>query len=172
MLTAEGTYRAASYVLPKLTTLERKLQKTRPDYVDYIREFIQHIGTKVHVISVCQPTVPVLAAISLLASAGGAVAGGRIDGAPVQAAPQQAARGVARHGGAGLLALYVPTFWDLMHGLWSTDQQGHGPIVLGISCWLIYRNWPAMLAKCCTSGPGPPLAAAPSTSEPVQTEVT
>jgi poly(3-hydroxybutyrate) depolymerase len=40
------------------------------DYVDYVREFIRHIGPGVHVISVCQPTVPVLAAVSLLASAG------------------------------------------------------------------------------------------------------
>ena len=36
----------------------------------YVQEFIRHIGSHAHVISVCQPTVPVLAAISLLASAG------------------------------------------------------------------------------------------------------
>jgi len=41
------------------------------DYVAYIQEFIRHIGAKnLHVISVCQPTVPVLAAISLMASNG------------------------------------------------------------------------------------------------------
>jgi poly(3-hydroxybutyrate) depolymerase len=40
------------------------------DYVAYVQEFIRHIGPAVNVISVCQPTVPVLAAISLLASAG------------------------------------------------------------------------------------------------------
>jgi poly(3-hydroxybutyrate) depolymerase len=40
------------------------------DYVDYVREFIRHIGPSVHVISVCQPTVPVLAAISLQATDG------------------------------------------------------------------------------------------------------
>ena len=40
------------------------------DYVAYVQEFIRHIGPDVHVISVCQPTVPVLAAVSLLASAG------------------------------------------------------------------------------------------------------
>jgi poly(3-hydroxybutyrate) depolymerase len=39
------------------------------DYVAYVQEFIRHIGPKVHVISVCQPTVPVLAAVSLLATA-------------------------------------------------------------------------------------------------------
>ena len=40
------------------------------DYIDYVREFIRHIGPSVHVISVCQPTVPVLAAVSLMATAG------------------------------------------------------------------------------------------------------
>ncbi len=40
------------------------------DYVDYVQQFIRLIGPAVNVISVCQPTVPVLAAISLMASAG------------------------------------------------------------------------------------------------------
>lgn len=38
------------------------------DYVRTIQDFIRHLGPDVHVISVCQPTVPVLAAISLLAA--------------------------------------------------------------------------------------------------------
>ncbi len=40
------------------------------DYVAYIRDFIRLLGPDVHVISVCQPTVPVLAAISLMADEG------------------------------------------------------------------------------------------------------
>lgn len=40
------------------------------DYVHYVQDFIREIGPEVNVISVCQPTVPVLAAVSLLASAG------------------------------------------------------------------------------------------------------
>jgi poly(3-hydroxybutyrate) depolymerase len=40
------------------------------DYVAYVQEFIRHIGPNVHVISVCQPTVPVLAAVSLMATRG------------------------------------------------------------------------------------------------------
>jgi poly(3-hydroxybutyrate) depolymerase len=39
------------------------------DYVFYVQEFIRLLGPDLHVISVCQPTVPVLAAISLMASA-------------------------------------------------------------------------------------------------------
>ena len=46
---------------------------------------------------------------------------------------------------AGLLVLYVPSLVDLFRGIWSSDEQMHGPIVLGIACWLIYRNWPAMM---------------------------
>ncbi|CAM3710383.1 polyhydroxyalkanoate depolymerase [Polynucleobacter antarcticus] len=41
------------------------------DYVHYVQDFIRTIGAEnLHVISVCQPTVPVLGAISLMASAG------------------------------------------------------------------------------------------------------
>ena len=38
------------------------------DYIYYVQDFIRTLGPDVHVISVCQPTVPVLAAISLMAS--------------------------------------------------------------------------------------------------------
>lgn len=38
------------------------------DYVDYIREFIRHLSPNLNVMSVCQPTVPVLAAVSLMAA--------------------------------------------------------------------------------------------------------
>ena len=43
------------------------------DYVNYIQEFIRHLQSQYgncHVISVCQPTVPVFAAVSLMASRG------------------------------------------------------------------------------------------------------
>ncbi|MDP2256567.1 MAG: polyhydroxyalkanoate depolymerase [Polaromonas sp.] len=43
------------------------------DYVNYVQEFIRHLQGRYgncHVISVCQPTVPVFAAISLMASRG------------------------------------------------------------------------------------------------------
>ncbi len=44
----------------------------------------------------------------------------------------------------GLCAMYVPSFVDLFRGIWSRDEQAHGPIVLAISCWLFYRKWPEM----------------------------
>ena len=43
------------------------------DYVNYVQEFIRHLQAtygNCHVMSVCQPTVPVLAAVSLMASRG------------------------------------------------------------------------------------------------------
>lgn len=36
--------------------------------IAYIREFIDHLGPKVHVMAVCQPAVPVLAAVSVMAT--------------------------------------------------------------------------------------------------------
>lgn len=45
---------------------------------------------------------------------------------------------------AGLVALYVPSLIDLLGGVWSSDEQKHGPIVLCIACWLAYRKWPEM----------------------------
>ena len=56
----------------------------------------------------------------------------------------------------GMLVLFVPTFYSLFHGVWATEEQAHGPIILGLSLWLMYRNWPAMLAR--TAGQ-PPLGA-------------
>jgi poly(3-hydroxybutyrate) depolymerase len=39
------------------------------DYIDYVIEFCRYIGPDVHVIAVCQPSVPVMAAASLMAEA-------------------------------------------------------------------------------------------------------
>ncbi len=47
--------------------------------------------------------------------------------------------------GAGLILLYVPTLWDFFHGVWRSDEQAHGPMILGITSWLIYRAWPQLV---------------------------
>jgi poly(3-hydroxybutyrate) depolymerase len=36
------------------------------DYVDYVRDMLRHFGGDVHVFAVCQPSVPVLAAVALM----------------------------------------------------------------------------------------------------------
>jgi exosortase B len=47
---------------------------------------------------------------------------------------------------AGLALLYGPSLFDLLRGIWSTDEQRHGPIVLAMALWLLWRNAPAMHA--------------------------
>lgn len=47
----------------------------------------------------------------------------------------------------GMLVLYAPTFYDLFNGLWATEEQVHGPIILALSIWLIHRLWPRMIEK-------------------------
>ncbi len=37
------------------------------DYVDLVIRFLRHLGPKTHIMAVCQPSVPVLAAVSLMA---------------------------------------------------------------------------------------------------------
>jgi poly(3-hydroxybutyrate) depolymerase len=39
------------------------------DYIDYVADFCRYLGPDVHVIAVCQPSVPVLAAAALMAEA-------------------------------------------------------------------------------------------------------
>ena len=47
----------------------------------------------------------------------------------------------------GMLVLYVPTFYDLFNGLWTKEEQAHGPIILALATWLIYRQWPDMMER-------------------------
>jgi exosortase B len=38
----------------------------------------------------------------------------------------------------GLLVMYLPSFIDLFNGIWNTNQQAHGPIVLAVAIWFFY----------------------------------
>ncbi|MBB4842302.1 exosortase B [Paucibacter oligotrophus] len=38
------------------------------------------------------------------------------------------------------LVLYLPSYWALSHSVWVSDEQGHGPIILAVSFWLLYRQ--------------------------------
>ena len=40
----------------------------------------------------------------------------------------------------GFLLLLVPTVVDLAEQIWSTDEQGHGPIIGAVSLWLMWRK--------------------------------
>jgi exosortase B len=48
---------------------------------------------------------------------------------------------------AGLCALYIPSFIGLFRTIWATEAQGHGPIVLGVALWLIWREWPRVYSE-------------------------
>ena len=41
---------------------------------------------------------------------------------------------------AGFALLYVPSYFELARSVWSTDEQGHGPIILAVSIWLFYSK--------------------------------
>lgn len=38
----------------------------------------------------------------------------------------------------GFAALYLPTYVDLARRIWPTEEQGHGPIILAVSIWLMF----------------------------------
>lgn len=38
----------------------------------------------------------------------------------------------------GMALLYLPAYADLARTVWATDEQGHGPIILAVSIWLLY----------------------------------
>ena len=40
----------------------------------------------------------------------------------------------------GLLALYVPTYYGLSNGLWQSEDQMHGPIILLVVLFLIWQK--------------------------------
>jgi len=41
---------------------------------------------------------------------------------------------------AGFLALYVPSYLTLSERIWPSDEQGHGPIILAVSLWLLFAK--------------------------------
>jgi exosortase B len=52
----------------------------------------------------------------------------------------------------GFALLYLPVYWQLAISLWSTDEQGHGPIILAVSLWLLYTKRQAL-----ANAPGKPM---------------
>jgi exosortase B len=39
-----------------------------------------------------------------------------------------------------LAVMFIPVFVDLAASVWSTDEQGHGPIILAVSAWLVWHR--------------------------------
>jgi exosortase B len=38
------------------------------------------------------------------------------------------------------LAAYVPTILGLINGPWQTEQEGHGPLIIAASLWLVWQS--------------------------------
>jgi exosortase B len=47
---------------------------------------------------------------------------------------------------AGLLLLYLPTYWDLAHSIWGSVEQSQGPLMLMASLWLLFDRRAAIAA--------------------------
>ena len=41
---------------------------------------------------------------------------------------------------AGWLVMFVPAYSELADTIWAGDEQGHGPIILGVSLWLLWAK--------------------------------
>lgn len=42
----------------------------------------------------------------------------------------------------GLAILYIPTIIDLSRGHWANSDQAHGPLILALALWMMWRKWP------------------------------
>src|SRR5258705_13390162 len=38
------------------------------------------------------------------------------------------------------IAAYVPTILRLIEGPWQTEQEGHGPLIIAASLWLVWQS--------------------------------
>jgi exosortase B len=47
----------------------------------------------------------------------------------------------------GLAAMVAPTLWDLWNEVWQGDEQGHGPVILIVSLWLLWHRRLQILAE-------------------------
>jgi exosortase B len=63
-----------------------------------------------------------------------------VSGRPQMWLPQGTDRMVAALLLAGFAVLYGPSYFSLAQIVWPTDEQGHGPIILVVSLWLLWRQ--------------------------------
>jgi exosortase B len=46
----------------------------------------------------------------------------------------------------GLVCMFWPVGQKLAHTVWATDDQGHGPIIIGVALWLIWQRRADLIA--------------------------
>ena len=56
---------------------------------------------------------------------------------------------------AGVLVLYLPTFYDLATTIWQSEEHAHGPIILAVIVWFIWEERKALLIATARTAPGP-----------------
>ena len=59
---------------------------------------------------------------------------------------------------AGLLVLFIPTFYSLANGIWQEDEYAHGPIILAVILWLIWDRRTVLLTAPTQTATKPGLA--------------
>src|SRR3954454_24363819 len=42
--------------------------------------------------------------------------------------------------GASVIAAYAQTILGLIDGPWQTEQEGHGPLIIAASLWLVWQS--------------------------------
>lgn len=45
---------------------------------------------------------------------------------------------------AGFAVMYLPVYWWAVEGIWQSEEQGHGPIILVVLLWLSWQVWPSL----------------------------
>jgi exosortase B len=53
----------------------------------------------------------------------------------------------------GMAVMFGPVFYKLAHTVWNTDEQGHGPIILGVVIWLLWMRRDALHAAAIAGKP-------------------
>jgi hypothetical protein len=53
----------------------------------------------------------------------------------------------------GMAVMFGPVFYKLAHTVWNTDEQGHGPIILGVVVWLLWLRRDALHAAAVAGKP-------------------
>src|SRR6195256_4281851 len=60
----------------------------------------------------------------------------------VQPAKGNALKGLLFPGllAGSVIAAYIPTALSLIDGPWQTEQEGHGPLIIAASLWLVWQS--------------------------------
>jgi exosortase B len=53
----------------------------------------------------------------------------------------------------GLAVMYVPTYVNLARGLWQNEADAHGPIILAVVAWLVWRQRATLAGEAEKSAP-------------------